>query len=72
MEYGSEEYKQIMSQYKGSSNGENELEIKGNNGKRERFECGYCGGTVPRYESGCNTPRCSSCMKYPKGLSGCG
>jgi len=72
VEYGSEEYKQIMSQYKGSSNGENELEIKGNNGKRERFECGYCGGTVPRYESGCNTPRCSSCMKYPKGLSGCG
>ncbi len=70
VERGTPEYKSIISQVNLSEPGE-EVEISGTNGKLDKkFVCEKCGGTEPKFEAGCHSPKCANCS-HDNGVS-CG
>jgi ribonucleoside-diphosphate reductase alpha chain len=68
IETGSEEYKEIISQFNLGTEESDEVEISGNNGKSDgKFECNFCGGDTYTIEAGCHSPKCLSCGQFKGG-----
>jgi ribonucleoside-diphosphate reductase alpha chain len=69
VEIDSEEYAQILTQVRISS--DEEIEVIGNHGKLgHRFVCEDCGAEEYTFEAGCNHPKCLKCGAIEGG--GCG